>query len=73
MHFLIFSADKSKDGESKWTDHPKFKHFTLLMIFFVFNVALVSADIVTDIFTAIEFYQVRFNKIMLSWRLLFLF
>jgi hypothetical protein len=36
--------------------HPKFQHFVLLLKFFVFSVALIFADVVTDIITASEFF-----------------
>jgi hypothetical protein len=36
--------------------HPKCQHFVLLLKYFVLSVALVFADVVTDIITASEFF-----------------
>lgn len=36
---------------------PKTKHYELLISFFTFSVLLVSADIISDIVTALNFYS----------------
>lgn len=38
-------------------DNPKFRHFRILANFFLFSVALLSADIITDILAAYDFYK----------------
>lgn len=48
--FLIISAKKK---------HHKCGHFFLLLKFFLFNVVLVTLDIITDFLTAINFFSRR--------------
>ncbi len=52
-HDLIFSDAETKKI-SCW-QNPKFKHCRCLLFFFVFSVVLITADIASDIDTAVEF------------------
>ncbi len=52
----FYISDQSKaQGFKAALGHPKFQHFLLLLKFFAFSVALIFADVVTDIITASEF------------------
>ena len=53
---MTFSASYSQAFQ-KLFGHPKFKHFLILLKFFIFSDALLTADIVTDILSALDFFQ----------------
>ncbi len=52
MDLIISDAETKKI--SCW-QNPKFQHFCFLFKFFLFSVVLITADIVSDIDTALEF------------------
>ncbi len=41
----------------KWLSPSRLKHCQLLIVFFIFSVGLLSADIITDIMAAAEFFK----------------
>ena len=54
--FYAFSVSYL-EAIQKFFGHPKFKHFLILLKFFTFSVALLTADIITDILSALDFFQ----------------
>ncbi len=59
LFFFPFSSlgPEKKMTISRLFAHPKFKHFLLLAKIFTLSIILLTADIVTDFLTAIEFFQ----------------
>ena len=55
--FQKFIAASCCEAFQRFLGHPKVRHFLILVKFFTFSVALLTADIVTDIQSALDFYQ----------------
>ena len=54
LYFIVVSVcQKFK----QLRNNPVFKHCQLVIVFFIFSVALLSADIVTDIVSAVDFFK----------------
>jgi hypothetical protein len=54
---LFFSVHSKSQDFLKSLRHPRGKHCGVLLNFFVFDVVLVCADIITDTVTAIDFFS----------------
>ena len=54
---ILTDEAKTLSSFGKIWNHAKFQHFQMLLKFFIFSIALLTADIVTDIFTAEDFFS----------------
>ena len=56
-HKYIIDREANPSLLKRIFNHPVFEHIKILMVFFVSQVALLFADIVTDVLSALEFFS----------------
>ncbi len=56
-HEFLLDQEVNTSLPQRCFNHPMFQHIKMLMVFFISQVALLFADIVTDVLSAFEFFS----------------